>query len=509
MATRYTSRNRTRVRTSGGLWPMARPPGPDCRWIILTRRSKYNADGTEGSTRRQEDAVRNHLLANNMGKVGPVYSEIVSAYRKGAKREGFEAALADIEAGRADAIAVWKIDRLCRRVSQYRRVLDVLESKGARLFSLVEGIDTADPERKFVNGLILDLLVRLAEMESEGTSERLILMAQDRASQRKHHGGGTRPFGHTVGWDAVVPKEADAIRDAAKRVLKGEGAWSIVRDWNANGPRPVKTEQWSTKVLTGILLQPRLVAKRDYGGELFDLEDVPPILDVETWERVCARLAEPKPQAGSTHTSRLLSRLAVCGRCQVPLRGGKEMLSRGGHGLYACPPISNGEGSCGRLAVRSHYVDEIVTERVVEWLSDKRNVTNLLALHAHGPEDEATVLQIADKNEALSDLGRALKERKIRYSDYEVLYNETLSERKELERQLTMNRDASLLAETLTFEDVAAEWGSRPQTWRRAILKLATKRIVVEPVGKTTGARKGQSGFGFDPERVRVTFADE
>jgi DNA invertase Pin-like site-specific DNA recombinase len=309
-----------------------------------------------------------------MGLVAAVYSDVASAYNESAKRPDFEAALTDLKSGRIDGIAVWKVDRLVRRVSQYRRVLDVLESSGARLFSLVEGIDTADPERKFVNGLILDLLVRLAEMESEGTSERLILMAQDRARQGKHHGGGTRPFGHSLDWFALVPSEAEAIRDAARRILAGEGIYAIVRDWNANGPRPVKAEQWSTQVLTGILLQPRLVAKRDYGGDLFDLEDVPPILDLKTWERVCARLAEPKPHSGSSHTYRLLSGLAQCGRCLVPLRGGKNMESRGGKPLYACPPKSRGQGLCGSLSVNSDPVDQIVSERVVAWLEDKRNV---------------------------------------------------------------------------------------------------------------------------------------
>lgn len=241
-----------------------------------------------------------------------------------------------------------KVDRLIRRVSQYRRVLDVLESSGARLFSLVEGIDTADPERKFVNGPILDLLVRLAEMESEGTSERLILMAQDRARQGKHHGGGSCPFGHTLDWFALVPKEAEAIRDAARRILEGEGVYSISRT-------------------------------------------CPRFLNLETWERVCARLAEPEPHAGSPHTHRLLSEIAQCGRCLVPLRGGKNMESR------------------------------------------------------------------------------------------------------------------SWLVETLSFEDVATEWAERPQEWRRAVPRLCTKSIVVEPVGKLAGGDR--QGFRFDPERVRVKFA--
>jgi Resolvase, N terminal domain len=136
---------------------MATEPGPTFRWGCLTRRSKYNADGTEGSTRRQELAVCDHIRANNMGQVVAVYSDIASAYAVNTKRHDFEAALDDLRAGRIDGIAVWKVDRLVRRVSQFRRVLDTLESSGGRLFSLVEGIDTADPERRFVNGLILDL----------------------------------------------------------------------------------------------------------------------------------------------------------------------------------------------------------------------------------------------------------------------------------------------------------------------------------------------------------------
>lgn len=58
--------------------------------------------------------------------------------------------------------------------------------------------------------------------------------------------------------------------------------------------------------------------------------------------------------------------------------------------------------------------------------------------------------------------------------------------------------------ETLSFEDMASEWAQRPNEWRRAILKLCTKRIVVEPVGKLAGVTP--KGFRFDPERVRIEF---
>ena len=182
------------------------------------------------------------------------------------------------------------------------------------------------------------------------------------------------------------------------------------------------------------------------------------------------------------------------------------MPSRGGKHLYACPPKSRGQGSCGSLSVNSDPVDEVVSEQVVEWLSDKRSVTNLLALYLHGPEAEALMLQVAEINEALVDLSVLLSKRKIRLADYEARWDELVTERTDKQRRLAVTREASLLVETLSFEDVATEWATRPQEWRRAILKLATKCIVVEPVGKTAGAQKGREGFAFNPERVRVEF---
>jgi site-specific DNA recombinase len=508
MARRYTRRHRTGVRqVRKGLWPMANEPGPSFRWGVLTRRSKYNEDGTEGSTRRQELAVCEYIRANDLGKVVHTYSDIASAYNEKAKRPEFENALDDLKAGRIDGIAVWKIDRLVRRVSQYRRVFDILEASGGRLLSMVEGIDTADPDRKFVNGLILDLLVRLAEMESESTSERIILMQQDLLRQGKRNGGGTRPFGHSLDWFAIVPEEADAIRDAAKRVLAGEGVYSIVQDWNANGPRPVKAAQWTTQVLKGVLIQPRLVAKREgEDDELIDLEGVPPILDEETWERVSAILGEVRSNAPKV--KHLLSGLAHCGRCERPLRGGRGSSARGSKGLLVCPPKSAGMGSCGSLSVMADPVNERVEAKVIEWLSERGHVEGLLARYADGPEAEAKTLRIAELNDGIVDLGRALKERKIKYAVYSELYDEAVRERQLLQRQIAVRREASALEEALAFENVAEEWNARPLEWRRAIIKLCTSRIVVEPVGKTAGAQKGRSGFALDPDRVQIGFVE-
>ena len=46
--------------------------------------------------------------------------------------------------------------------------------------------------------------------------------------------------------------------------------------------------------------------------------------------------------------------------------------------------------------------------------------------------------------------------------------------------------------------------GQPPAPWQRTILKLVTKRIVVEPRGKASP----RPGFNvFDPDRIKVEFA--
>src|SRR5215207_9781572 len=83
------SRGYTALRTntrSEGLWPLAAEPGPTFRWGAVLRRSRLNADGTEGSTARQERAIQDYLKAQDMGRVVAFYTDIASAYDEKAKR---------------------------------------------------------------------------------------------------------------------------------------------------------------------------------------------------------------------------------------------------------------------------------------------------------------------------------------------------------------------------------------------------------------------------------------
>jgi DNA invertase Pin-like site-specific DNA recombinase len=501
---------------------MAAEPGPDFRWGIVPRVSKFRRtevhdettgekriELTEESTRRQEQAVRSHLLRENMGKVVAVYPDVKSAYN-GAKRTGFEAALIDLKAGRIDGIAVWKIDRLVRRTSQFRQVLNVLESSGGRLFSLCEGIDTAteDASAKAITNIVLSILVTLAEMESDNTSTRVHLFHEERARMRKPHRGVCRPFGHNEQWSALVPEEAALIEEAASRILNGDGKTTIAEDWNRRGIKTAQGRIWRAGTLGTVLTSPRMVGKREYGGSLFDLEGVPNILDVKTWERLCAKLEERATQQVPKMT-RLVSGIAICGGCESPVIGSQD---RGSVRTYICRSRPAAPNACGSLWALGDSVDAHVSERVIEFIADKERMSKLLRLHARGPEMEALHDRIGELSEAQTRLDQALNPPPgtpaMKIETYWSLSAAIENERRTLHRRLAVSREAALLAETLNFEEgeAAEVWAERNQDWRRAIIALVTERIVIEQRG--SGGKKGGINR-FDPERVRITFADE
>ena len=179
---------------SEGLWPLRAEPGEAFRWGAVTRRSAADRrkvvgeDGiektvlVEESRNRQETTIYEYVERHGLGTIVAVYSEIVSAYKANAKRTEYENALDDLRAGRIDGIIVWKLDRLTRRRSEKRRIVNVLEECGGRLYSIVEGLDTADPAKAQITEIALSLYVGSAEDESASIGRH----SQDGPRRRRH-----------------------------------------------------------------------------------------------------------------------------------------------------------------------------------------------------------------------------------------------------------------------------------------------------------------------------------
>jgi site-specific DNA recombinase len=512
MSRGYTLRGANR--RSEGLWPLAAEPGPSFRWGAVLRRSRLNPDGTEGSTSRQERAIQDYVKSGNMGRIVAFYSDIASAYAEKDKRQDFKNALLDLKAGRIDGIIAWKVDRLTRRRNEARRLLTLLEESGGRLATVVEGIDTADPSKREITEIALAIYAGSAESESEAIGERISLMHLDRARKGLVQPSSVRPFGHTEDWQTLVPAEVKVLHEAAERLLQGEASYSIAADFTARAiPKPSGKTNWNSNVLRRMLLSPRMVAKRPYGGTLYELEGVPPIFDEETWERLCLALAKRSVRSGPVETH-LLSSIALCGICQRTLASSTS--GRKSVPTYVCRPRFEGDDACRKISVSAPHAEQRVTSLVVEFLADKERVGALLRKHAAGPELDAIQARIAELGDSLHALAQALNPPPgVPRMPLQTYYDQAAiieAERQELHRRMAVTREAALLAEVLDFADAEKEWETRPLNWRRAMLKLITNSIVIQPRGKLLPKDdpRFRPGFnGFDPERVKLTFADE
>ena len=107
--------------------------------------------------------------------------------------------------------------------------------------------------------------------------------AQDREARKgRRTGGSQRWFGYTRVYaypdepnhkkrhilrEEINPVEAEAIRDAAVRVLEhGESVASIARDGTARGIRPVAAKQRGPTSIVGMLTSARLAGLRECQG---------------------------------------------------------------------------------------------------------------------------------------------------------------------------------------------------------------------------------------------------
>jgi site-specific DNA recombinase len=511
MSRAYAARANTR--SSRGLWPLAAEPGPTFRWGAVLRRSRLNPDGTEGSTARQERAIQDYVKANGMGRIVAFYSDIASAYAEKDKRQDFKNALLDLKAGRIDGIICWKLDRLTRRRSQARRLLTLLEDCGGRLFVVKDDIDTADPAKRETTELVVNVLTGIAEGESRAIGERISLMHLDRARKGLVQPSSVRPFGHTEDWFGLVDSEVKVLHEAAERLLQGEASYSVAADFTARAiPKPSGKTNWNSNVLRRMLVSARMIGKREYDGTHYELEGVPPIFDEETWERLCLALAKRSVRSGPVETH-LLSSIALCGICKCTLASSTS--GRKSVPTYVCRPRFEGDDACRKISVSAPHAEQRVTSLVVDFLADKERVGVLLRMHAGGKLDaiQERIAELGDSRHALAQAlnpppGKPRMKLETYYEQVAIIE----AELQELHRRMAVTREAALLAEVLDFADAEKEWETRPLNWRRAILKLVTKSIVIQPRGKLLPKDdpRFRPGFnGFDPKRVSITFADE
>jgi len=325
-----------------------------------------------------------------------------SAWKRDRKRPQWDRMLADVNAGRINAIVVYHGDRLIRQPDDLGALLKLADGKGVRLASPTGTRDLGNPDDRFV----LYIEAAMAMRESDNTSRRRKAQYERwrREGKVRPGGRGGRAFGFGTDGITHIPGEAEIVREAAGRVLAGDSISSICADLGARGVVTTTGIPFAHGTLRKLLARPRYAGLMPDGASAAAWE---PILDRGTWEAVCAAIDSRAAGFGYATNARryALSGIAECGACGSPLQI-RRSKGRGSGRMqvgYGCV-----RPGCGKVYRDRQLLDAYVTRRTVNRLARPDNPRGR-APDVPGLAAEFAALTVAlrEVDEAIADPARA------------------------------------------------------------------------------------------------------
>jgi site-specific DNA recombinase len=431
------------------------------------------------------DYQRKHLdkLCATKGWDDPVeYIDRKVSATKG-RREAYEDLCEDIRNGVIGKVAVWDMDRLHRQPRELEDFIDLAEKHGVELANVGGDVNLSTPSGR----MFARMKGTVAKYEVEQKSARQKAANGERAKKGK--AWVVRVFGYDG--NEIVEEEAEAIRQACRDLLNGASLWSIAKQWNEAGIKTVKDCTWTGTTVRQVLSRARNAGLQTYDGEIMEgvETDWPAIVSRDTYDAVCALLADPKRHTGKRRALvHLLSGLAVCGLCGRKMGTTTRATKKGAkRTVYQCKNTGCMKIVCD-LVKTDELVVEIVTRRLA--LPDAAKVfakptVDTKALSAEASTYRALIAAAeAEYDEGIID-GRRLKGRK-----------DALQPKLDAVEAKLLGANTSRKLDGLLGNPRAAE--------AFAALPLDRKRAVMETVCVVTIEPNERPGGAFDPQRIRI-----
>jgi site-specific DNA recombinase len=292
--------------------------------------------------------------------------------------------LADITAGRVDIVVVYKIDRLTRSLTDFAKIVEILDANGASFVSVTQQFNTTTS----MGRLTLNILLSFAQFEREVIGERI----RDKIAASKKKGmwmGGVPPLGYRVHDRKLViaDGEAEIVRTIFRRYAELGSVRLLKEELEARG---IKSKSWTSasgRVIGGktfsrgalyLMLQNRL-----YRGEIVHKRqsypgEHTPIIDPPLWNAVHAQLGSNTAERNSGTRARQQSLLAG-----ILFDGDRNRMTpthavKNGarYRYYVSRPLitkAQTEPSAG-LRIPAPELEQVVTSRVRQWLLDPGSI---------------------------------------------------------------------------------------------------------------------------------------
>jgi DNA invertase Pin-like site-specific DNA recombinase len=396
-------------------------------------------------------------------------------------RPNFQLALERVEAGEADGIIVYALDRFARNSTDAGVALRRLDEAGGKLVSVRDNLDTSTPVGRFAR----DMMLRIAELQLDQIRENWDVV-RNRTIARGVHISRVPPLGYQRGDDGRLepdPTTAPVVRELFRRRAAGV-SW---RDLCAYLDEAVPRDGvWPLGTVTS------LISRRTYLGEAAAGDVVnraahPPLVSHAEWQ--AAQATTPRPARNGDGA--LLAGIIVCAGCGRPMtREGSG--AKGPWSNYACRK-RHATGKCPEPSkVSTRRADALVEEALLGWLHGERIALAATPISEDVKRGEEQLEQAEAELAAYRDAELVSVIGREAYLDGLRVRADAV----EAARASLANAQATQTANGLLGADLEDTWPDLSVAERRRILAAALDRVEV---------RRGRVPVG---ERVSIVWRD-
>ena len=298
-------------------------------------------------------------------------------------RPALQQLLADITAGRLDTVVVYKIDRLTRSLTDFAKIVEILDTKDASFVSVTQQFNTTTS----MGRLTLNVLLSLAQFEREVIGERI----RDKIAASKQKGmwmGGVPPLGYQAQDRklVVVDSEAEIVRLifcryaelGSVRLLKDElEARNIQSKLRTSGAGRISGGKPFARGALYLMLQNRIYRGEIVHNQQSHLGEHKPIIDQPLWDAVQTQLAGNAAQreGGKTRQPSLLAGMLFDrdGNRMTPSHAIKKG-TRYRYYVSGSLITKDRTENSGGLRIPAAEIEHLVSSRVHRWLLDPGSI---------------------------------------------------------------------------------------------------------------------------------------
>ena len=210
------------------------------------------------------------------------------------ERPALKRLLADVAAGTIDVIVLYKVDRLTRSLTDFSKIVEVLDKANASFVSITQSFNTTTS----MGRLMLNVLLSFTQFEREVTGERI----RDKIAASKKKGmwmGGVVPIGYLVKDRKLVidAEAAETVLHIFRRYLELGSGGALLEELRERGFRTrlrdggIGGNPFTRGMLFNLLGNPVFRGNIKHRDAVHPGEHEP-IIDEALWNAVQAKIAE-------------------------------------------------------------------------------------------------------------------------------------------------------------------------------------------------------------------------